>query len=154
MAKKKKDDGAKKAGIIVLAAGVGVGLYYLLRSPSEAPKAAPTAGPTTGPPSVTLPGGVTLPGQTQAGDLPPLELPLDFPTLGSVATAYDILKTNWTMGRIEPPEAWDSTVDLISAVNALRLAGVGDEPSAQIILGNLASLQDDINDYVQLTDVA
>ncbi len=129
VAKPKTD---KTAGWILVAAGVGVGLYFLLRPKEEQ----------------------TGPGQTEAAPLPPLETPSEFPSLGAVATAFDNLKTNWQMGRIDPQPAWDTSIDLILAVEDLREAGIGEPLAADELVRQIGNLQDDISDFLQLTDVA
>ena len=129
MAKPKTD---KTAGWVLVAAGVGVGLYFLLRPKAE------KAGP----------------GQTEAAELPPLETPSEFPSLGAVATALDHLKTNWKMGRIGPQPAWDTSIVLILAVEDLREAGIGDPLAADELVRQIGNLQEDISDFLQLTDAA
>lgn len=111
-------------------AGAAVGLYYLLRPEEEEPG----------------------PGQTEAMPLPPLNQPLEYENIGAVATAFDNLQTNWRMGRVEPREAWDTTTHLIEVIRDLRALGIGEEATAQELVGRIERLREDITDYVQLTE--
>lgn len=128
MAKKNDDD-----TIYWILGGVGaaLGLYLFLRPKEE-----------------------EGPGRTEAAPLPPLETPSTLPTVGAVATAFDNLKTNWRMGRIEAQAAWDTTNDLLTAVQLLQDAGVGDQASADELVRQIGLLREDIYDFTQLTSPA
>jgi hypothetical protein len=129
MAKKKKEVGAIPIWVLGGAAGLAFALYYLFKPSEEGP------------------------GQTEAAPLPPLEMPSEFESVGAVATAFDNLKTNWRMGRLEARETWDRTTDLIAALQVLEARGVGDATAIANLVDDIAQLRDDIADYVELTDV-
>ncbi len=94
------------------------------------------------------------PGRTEAAPLPPLETPTEFSSLGAVATAFDNLKTNWRMGRIDPQPAWDTAINLVIAIADLRDAGIGDPAAAEELVRQISNLQEDISDFLQLTGAA
>lgn len=131
LAATKKEPDNTALWILGLAA-VAAGLYYLFKPKEEEPG----------------------PGQTEAMPLPPLNQPLEYETIGAVATTFDNLMTNWRMGRVEPRAAWDTTTQLIHVIRDLRDAGIGEEATAQALIAQIENLRKDITDYIKLTDVA
>ncbi len=98
MAKKKDDTLLWLTGGAI---GLGVGLYFLLKSKDEAP--APTR-----------------PGVTQTAPVAPIEPPSSFPTLDSVALRFLEVKELWRMGMLEPEPVREELNTLQAAASALR----------------------------------
>ena len=107
-----------------------IGAYYLLR-PSEAKG----------------------PGKTETAPLPPIKPPTAYPSIGSVRTAFEDVKTNWRMGRITAQDTLDSAGMLLDAGTALMADGVGDEVAWNDLVGDLDRLVQDVEDYVALQSV-
>jgi hypothetical protein len=120
------NEGGNLSPLWVLAGGgIIAGLYFLLR-------------PKDGP------------GRTEAAELPPLETPSEFESLGAVASALDDVKTNWRMGRYDAPRTLSEADRLLSAVEALRARGVGEAASATALTSEIGKLVDDVTEYVSV----
>jgi hypothetical protein len=90
------------------------------------------------------------PGETQAADMPE-GLPSEFQSVGAVATALDDLKTLYRSGRLNPEQALGEISRLSGTLTSLQQQGVGDSASAQEVFRQLANLEADVREFMQMS---
>jgi hypothetical protein len=121
---KKKDN---VLGWVLLGAGAGLGLWWLLRPKSTVPPA----------------------GTTQVLPVPSNQPPVAFANLGAVSSRFDDLRDIYHMGRLTPQQALAQVDALSDAVWELDRRGVGDPQGAQELLDRLESFRAEIVDFIE-----
>ena len=121
---KKKDD--TLLWITGGAIGLGVGLYFLLKTKDEA------ADPTR-------------PGVTQTAPVPPLEPPSSYLTLNSVAVRFAEVKELWRMGYMDARPTMDELTDLATAARNFQFS----QPAvAEELIENMRKLYGDVRQWL------
>ncbi len=119
MAKKKDDTLLWITGGVL---GLGVGLYFLLKSKDE-----------------------NGPGVTQTAPIAPLEPPSSFPTLDSVSVRFAEVKELWRMGYMEARPTMDELTDLAMAARKFQAS----QPvTANELIENMRNLYADVQQWL------
>ncbi len=106
------------------AVGLGVGLYFLLKSAAETP-----AGP----------------GVTQTAPVAPIEPPSAFPTFDSVALRFDEVKELWRMGYLEPGPV---KVELDTLQTAASTFGGTNVTAVNELIADIDELRDVVDQWL------
>lgn len=112
-------------GWVLIGAGVGVGLYLILR-----------------------PKGSIAPGMTTTMPVPSTQPPLGYATLGAVQSRFDDLRDIYHMGKLTPEQALGQVDALQQAVYVLSDRGMGDLEGARQLMERLESFKDEILDFI------
>ncbi len=108
------------------AIGLGVGLYFLLKSKDEAAAA-------------------TRPGVTQPAPVAPIEPPSSYPTLDSVAVRFSEVKELWRMGYMDARPTMDELTDLGMAARSFQAS---QPAAANELIENMRKLYGDVQQWL------